>query len=142
MGRALDFGRAFYTTTSMEQAAKWAKTCVLRRDGEGEPIVSVYEVDEAALAKLSVKRFEGATAEWLKFVAQNRRGLEVTADYDIICGPVANDNTMPVLNLYFKGSYTEEDAIRRLLTQQLRDQFAFKSARSLGAINFKEAVRV
>lgn len=61
---------------------------------------------------------------------------------DVVTGPVANDNTMPVLNLYFKGAYTEEEALRRLLPQRLRDQYAFKSERSLACLKFVEAREV
>ena len=56
---------------------------------------------------------------------------------DVVWGPVANDNTMPVLNLYFKGAYTEDEALRRLLPQRLRDQFAFKTDRALSCLTFK-----
>ena len=50
--RALDFGRAFYMTSSLEQATKWAKTSTLRRE-EGVPMVSVFEIDESGLAALA-----------------------------------------------------------------------------------------
>ncbi|MBQ9043496.1 MAG: DUF3990 domain-containing protein, partial [Eggerthellaceae bacterium] len=53
------------------------------------------------------------TQEWLSFVGANRRGVE-TGEYDVVIGPVANDDTMPTLRLYFAGAYTEEEAIERL----------------------------
>ena len=139
--RALDFGQAFYLTSDREQAAKWAKTSVLRR-GEGGALVSVYEVDETRLGALRVLRFDGPTAEWLRFVSRNRNECIDDSASDVVCGPVANDNTMPVLNLYFKGAYTEDEALRRLLPQRLRDQFAFKTEDALACLSFKEAIRV
>lgn len=139
--RALDFGQAFYLTSDREQATKWAKTSVLRR-GEGGAIVSVYKVDEARLSALRVLRFDGPTADWLRFVSRNRNERIDDSDYDVVCGPVANDNTMPVLNLYFKGAYTEDEALRRLLPQRLRDQFAFKTEDALACLSFKEAIRI
>lgn len=54
--RALDFGRAFYLTSDIEQASRWARTSVLRRR-EGEPLVSVFEMDEARLEGLSLLKF-------------------------------------------------------------------------------------
>lgn len=133
--RAVDFGRAFYLTSDPEQAAKWARTTTLRR-GEGVPTVTCYEMSENVLATLKVLRFEGPTADWLKFVSRNRNeGLD-DSGMDVVVGPVANDNTMPVLNLYFKGAYTEEEALKRLLTQRLRDQFAFKTQSALAALTF------
>ena len=135
--RALDFGRAFYLTSDFEQAARWARTSVLRC-GDGRAIVSVYEFDETAASVLRMFRFEEPNAAWLKYVTRNRTGLADDGDYDIVAGPVANDNTMPVLNLYFKGAYSEEEALRRLLPQRLKDQFAIKSDAALACLAFIE----
>ena len=89
-----DFGKGFYTTTSREQAEKWAQ---IKKNREGNnknirAIVSVYEFDETLLSseRYYSMHFDGATAEWLNFVVGNRRG-EITHGYDIIMGPVAND---------------------------------------------------
>ena len=49
--RALDFGAGFYLTSDFEQAMRWAKTTVLRRE-EGVVAVSVFEVDEVAMERL------------------------------------------------------------------------------------------
>ena len=83
-------------------------------------------------------RFEEPNAAWLKYETRNRTGLADDTDYDIVAGPVANDNTMPVLNLYFKGAYSEEEALRRLLPQRLKDQFALKSDAALAFLSFLE----
>ena len=83
-------------------------------------------------------RFEEPNVAWLKYVTRNRTGLADDTDYDIVAGPVANDNTMPVLNLYFKGAYSEEEALRRLLPQRLKDQFAMKSDAALACLSFQE----
>ena len=135
--RALDFGQAFYLTSDFDQASRWAKTSVLRRK-EGRAIVSVYEFDESAASQLRTLNFPGPDAAWLKYVSQNRNGIIDTSDYDIVSGPVANDNTMPVLNLYFKGAYSEDEALRRLLPQRLRDQFAMKTDAALACLKFIE----
>ncbi|HIY83988.1 DUF3990 domain-containing protein [Rubneribacter sp.] len=47
--RYLDFGFGFYTTTNKEQAADFSKK-VVRRERSGTPIVSVYKVNESAIA--------------------------------------------------------------------------------------------
>ncbi len=135
LARALDFGQAFYLTTSCEQAEKWAKTTTLRR-GKGVPTISAFEADETSLSTLNVQRFDEPTSAWLQFVSRNRNLRIDDSDLDVVIGPVANDNTMPVLNLYFKGAYTEEEAVRRLLTQRLRDQYAFKTSRALDCLVF------
>lgn len=139
--RALDFGQAFYLTSDFEQAAKWARTSVLRR-GDGIASVSSFELDELRLTTLNVLRFDAPNVDWLRFVTRNRAEQIDDSGYDVVAGPVANDNTMPVLNLYFKGAYSEEEALKRLLPQRLRDQYAMKTEAALECISFKEARRV
>ena len=136
--RALDFGRAFYLTSDFEQAAKWARTSVLRR-GHGVATVSSFELDESILFGLNVLRFDEPNVEWLRFVTRNRAEQIDDSGCDAVIGPVANDNTMPVLNLYFKGAYSEEEALKRLLPQRLSDQYAMKTDSALGCLSFKEA---
>ena len=135
--RALDFGQAFYLTSDFDQAVRWAKTSVLRRK-EGRAIVSVYEFDESAASQLRILNFSGPDVAWLKYVSQNRNGIIDTVDYDIVSGPVADDNTMPVLNLYFKGAYSEDEALRRLLPQRLKDQFAMKTDAAIACLSYME----
>ena len=135
--RALDFGRAFYLTSDFEQAAKWSRTSVLRR-GDGVATVSSFELDESRLPTLQVLRFDAPNVEWLRFVTRNRAEQIDDSGFDVVVGPVANDNTMPVLNLYFKGAYSEEEALKRLLPQRLRDQYAMKTEDALACLSFKE----
>ena len=40
------------------------------------------------------------------------------------------------------GMYSEEEAIKRLLPQRLRDQYAFKTDRALDVLTFSEVVMV
>lgn len=137
--RALDFGAGFYLTSDYEQAAKWAGLTAKRRRS-GKPYVSVYRVDDVAYSKLHVMRYEKPDADWLRYISANRKNEFAGDDWDVVAGPVANDNTMPVLNLYMKGAYTEEEAIRRLLPQKLKDQYAFKTERSLACFVFQEVI--
>ena len=101
-------------------------------------MVSVYEFDEVVASALRMLRFDEPDAAWLQYVTRNRTGFADDADYDIVAGPVANDNTMPVLNLYFKGAYSEEEALRRLLPQRLKDQYALKTESALACLTFLE----
>lgn len=139
--RALDFGAGFYLTSSYEQAMKWAKT-VTRRRGNGQPIVNIYDLDEQRLATLHVLSFNTADGDWLDYVVKNRRGQAVVGDYDVVIGPVANDSTLPVIDDYMSGNYTKEEAVRRLLPQNLTDQYAFKSTEALAALTYKEGDNV
>ena len=101
-----DFGKGFYTTTSREQAEKWAQ---IKKNREGDDenvraVVSVFEFDEKLLdsAQYNTRHFSGATAEWLDFVVSNRKG-DASHDYDIIMGPVANDKLYATISLYETG---------------------------------------
>lgn len=136
--RRADFGSGFYLTSSFEQASRWAQL-VTKRRGNGTPSISVFEYDESDSPSLRILEFTGATVEWLAFVGANRRG-DYVEKYDLVIGPVANDNTMPTLRLYFAGVYSEEEAIKRLLPQKLRGQYAFKTKRALDELTYCEVV--
>ncbi len=139
--RALDFGAGFYTTTDFEQAKKWSiiKT---QRSGKGKPIVSVFEIAEKDINNLSVLKFDTANKDWLEFVSLNRKNGIIINDKDIIIGPVANDNTMPVITLYLRGDYNADEALKRLLPQKLKDQVVFKTEKSLSYLKFVEVVNI
>ena len=138
--RTLDFGAGFYTTSNEAQAIRWAKNQTLRR-GKGVPAISVYELDEKELRNLSVLRFKAADANWLNFVTANRKGVYTGKKYDIVIGPVANDNTMPVINDYMTGTINEETALILLKPQKMSDQYAFLTQKGLSALQFMEANR-
>lgn len=137
--RPLDFGKGFYTTTSLEQARKWAvRTSRIRKAGRS--CVSVYELSDSVLAELKVLRFEQPNKAWLKFVIDHRRGIEHDEPWDLIWGPVADDQTWSVIILYMDGFLTEEETIERLLPQKLKDQLTFKTEKALSYIRFVEAI--
>ena len=70
--RGLDFGAGFYLTTNELQAARFSDIVVNRRKN-GAPAVSIYEFDTRAAEKtLSILKFEGANADWLSFITNNR----------------------------------------------------------------------
>ncbi len=137
----LDFGSGFYMTSDYGQAAKWA-TIKTKRLETGCACVSVFEVSEEIWKTLKIQMFSGPNYEWLRFVNSNRHGIAVECDADVVIGPVANDNTMPVLNLFFSGAYTEDEALRRLLPQKLNNQFTFKTKHSIEALLFKEVMKL
>ena len=137
--RELDFGKGFYTTSDMEQAARWAWRTAKRR-GESNAFVTVYEVNEDELKNICLLSFDSPNVEWLNFVVKNRKGEYIAGNWDIISGPVADDQTAQVIDLYLEGAYDEEEAIRRFLTQRLKDQYAFKTDEALKLLIFKEVI--
>lgn len=137
--RELDFGKGFYTTSDLTQASNWAQRTAKRR-GSGQPVVSVYEIDDASFDLLKVLRFNRADVEWLRYVAANRRGIAASEDWDMVIGPVANDQTMPTIMLFLDGFYDEEETIKRLLPQNLKDQYTFKTAKAIALLRCMEVV--
>lgn len=139
--RDLDFGKGFYTTSDLDQATRWASRTA-KRLRQNQAFVSVYEIVEAEIETLNVLQFEKPDAEWLRFVVKNRQGQDTSSEWDIICGPVANDQTAPVIDLFLDGMYDEEEAIKRLLPQKLKDQFTFKTEKAIALLRFKEVIRL
>ena len=70
--RELDFGKGFYTTSDMEQAARWAWRTAKRR-GESNAFVTVYEVNEDELKNIRLLSFDSPNVEWLNLVVKNRK---------------------------------------------------------------------
>ncbi len=139
--RALDFGKGFYTTSDLEQAEKWAKRTAKRMKKE-TGYVSVYEVPDEEFNKLNILRFDSPDVEWLRYVVHHRKGNPEEEKRDVIIGPVANDQTSPVIDLFIDGMYDEEEAIRRLLPQKLKDQYTFKTEKAISLLHFTEVKRV
>ncbi|MCD7774153.1 MAG: DUF3990 domain-containing protein [Clostridiales bacterium] len=137
--RLLDFGTGFYLTTDYEQAKKWSLRTADRR-GFGIPSVSVFTVDEDELKKLNVLSFSEASTEWLDYISENRKTPFLKDAYDVVVGPVANDQAIRTINNFLNGYLTENMAIQLLLPQKLKDQYAFKTELSLNVLHFKEAV--
>jgi len=135
--RMLDFGPGFYTTTNREQAIRFAKSVVAKRGGS--PILNTYEFDEPGFDRCLVRRFDGPTAEWLDFVAANRTGKYAGVRYDLVFGPVANDNVYSTVLLYMRGFMSREATIAELRVHKLYDQLVFATPAAFGFLNFVES---
>ena len=83
---------------------------------------------------LKVKRFEGMNREWLDFVKENRVKGGVQHDYDVVIGPVANDNTMRTIMFYISGVYTAEMALEQLSFFKVNDQVSFHTTHALSCL--------
>ena len=112
--RTLDFGKGFYTTSDFEQAKNWAKRTTKIR-GTGAPLVSCFELEEDFLNTLKILKFSKPDLEWLDYVTVNRRNKNYYDDFDLVIGPVANDQTFPTILLYLDGYFDAESAIKQLL---------------------------
>lgn len=139
--RLLDFGAGFYLTSDFKQAKKWAIRTTKNR-GENKPLVSNFNVEENQMESLNILLFKKPDKDWLQYISANRTGKAKEEKYDIIIGPVANDQAIRTVNNYLKGYFSEDIAIQLLLPQKLKDQYTFKTERSLKILNFSEVIEI
>ncbi len=140
--RLLDFGAGFYMTSDLEQAKHWAERTTKFRES-GFPLVSVFDFSDEALNTLKMLAFPVANQEWLRYVVAKRtaRSLHLDSDYDLVMGPVANDQTYQTINLFLRGYITEEITLQLLLPQKLKNQYAFKTENALSCLRYSRAER-
>ena len=134
--RYLDFGYGFYTTTNKVQAISFADK-VYKRKNEGTKQVSIYEIDEEKVfAECSVLRFDSPNEAWLDFVAANRSGNYEGENFDVIYGPVANDDVYTTFTLYQSGALSKEQTLETLKIKKLYDQMVFTTEKALSFLKF------
>lgn len=134
--RFLDFGYGFYTTTNKDQAINFAEKVIQRRK-TGEKVVSVYEIDDnKAFTELDLLEFQDATEKWLDFVSANRSGQYSGKTYDLIYGPVANDDVYRTFTLYAEGLYTKRQTLEALKVKKLYNQLVLATEKALSHLNF------
>lgn len=142
-GRAnTDFGKGFYTTTDFDQAARWARIRRQRSAGK-DAVVSVFDINDDFLQHndISIMEYHGATEEWLNFVVANRHTAPLHS-YDIVLGPVANDNLYATISMYENGQLSVEAAIVQLKTHVLFNQVSFHTKQALSMLHFSESIMV
>ena len=137
-GTFLDFGTGFYTTTSYEQAERWARI-KMRRENKQVGYVAAYDFNyEAAQEDTIIRKFDAADMEWLLFVVNNRRGLPFSEPTDMHIGPVADDNVYQSIRFFETGIYDAEETVKRLKTEVLKDQWTFHTEKILSYCKFIE----
>ena len=140
-----DFGKGFYTTTDIEQAKRWTKIKKERIEEERNEknlkrYINIYEYTENK--QLKILNFLEATGEWLDFVYKNRKTKKLLHDYDIVKGPVADDNLFATLRLYERNYTSKEDTIRALKTYKLVNQISFHTPKAIDTIKYIETKEV
>ena len=130
-----DFGRGFYLTVLKEQAEKMARR-VARLYG-GLPVVNAFEIDDEFrhISDLSIKDFGTKTSEeWARFVMNNRNHIyrdyynpECNFDnkYDIVIGPIANDDMAVLFRQYENGLISFENMAKGLIYKETTNQYSF-----------------
>jgi len=135
----LDFGKGFYLTSSRAQAREWAIRRA-KRSQDGIAILNQYELQQTiSVLPLRIKRFETADEEWLDYVVANRNEVYIGNVYDIVIGPVADDSVLRTIMFYMEGIYTKQEALRRLKTEKLCDQYLFATLEAVSLLHFIKA---
>ena len=126
VGYTKDFGYGFYCTYLERQAKRWA---ISKRNPH---IVCVYEYEPDN--KLKVKRFPEMSDEWLDFVAACRHGEP--HDYDIVEGPMADDEVWDYVEDFISGRITREAFWVQAKFKHPTHQIIFCNDKALASLTF------
>lgn len=132
-----DFGTGFYTTTDLEQARRFVKIKCFR-SGKCAGVVSYFDVPDDFLQNhlLNTLSFDRADESWVHFVEANRRQVDYQHNYDIVYGPVADDQVYASFALYESELIDFAELLNRLKVRKLTDQVLFHTERSLTVLNY------
>lgn len=139
-----DFGQGFYLTVLQEQAEKMAER-VARIYG-GSPVLNVYEIEDdfTKTAGLNIKDFGTETSEeWARFVRNNRcksftdfSDPECNFDnkYDIVIGPIADDDMALLFRQYENGVITFETMLKGMIYKTTSNQYSFHTLKAISLL--------
>lgn len=139
-----DFGRGFYLTDIPEQAERMAER-VARIYG-GEPVLNIYEIEDSFFnsSSLRIKNFGEETSEdWARFVMNNRnRGFENYSDplcnfdskYDIVIGPVADDNMAMLFRQYEEKVIDFDTLLKGMIYKKTSSQYSFHTPAAISLL--------
>jgi hypothetical protein len=137
-----DFGKGFYLTTLAEQAARMAKRTV--RLYGGHPNVSTFEFDANEAESLKMLMFTAVSQDWAQFVINNRlRSFRDFTNplsnhdnkYDIVFGPVANDDLALLFRQFSDGIIDLDTLSHGLESKQLNNQFSFHTPAGIALLH-------
>lgn len=136
-----DFGKGFYLTDIEEQAEKMAVR-VTKIYG-GFPIVNIFEIEDdfRELSDIKIKDFGAhTTEEWAKFVMNNRnRAFEDEKNvlcnkdnkYDIVIGPVADDNMALLFRQYENEIIDFDTLLKGMIYKKTTSQYSFHTEKGI-----------
>lgn len=139
-----DFGQGFYLTVLKEQAEKMANR-VARIYG-GTPILNIYMIDDSfrQIDDLNIKDFGTETSEeWARFVRNNRNRKFVNFSdaecnfgnkYDIVIGPIADDNMALLFRQYENGVITFQNMLNGIIYKKTSNQYSFHTNKAISLL--------
>ena len=123
-----DFGKGFYLSDDINQAWNFAKYKADKpKSRTKEAVVTEFEFDDSHLydGSLRVIRFDGYSLEWVSFIKANRQVRN--NDYDIVIGPIANDDVRTQFVKHMLGEITEIELMENLKWKRCTYQYCFIS---------------
>jgi hypothetical protein len=120
-------------------------TRVVRLYG-GEKVVSSFDFDSEAAAGLSVREFSKPSTEWARFVMNNRdHGFSdfgspecnFDSKYDIVIGPVANDDMALMFRQYAENLITLDTLAKDIEFRDLTNQYSFHTEKAVSTLEFR-----
>ena len=133
-----DFGKGFYTTLLEIQAREWAYRLSLRTKNK---FYYVYRFVFQENDLLKIRRFDTLNKEWLEFIKLNRSKGGIQHDYDVVIGPVADDDTMETIQLYIAGILTSDEAVDGLRYNKVNNQVSFHTEKALQSLKLVGRVK-
>lgn len=139
-----DFGKGFYTTEIIEQAQKMAKR-VARIYG-GNPVVNMYEIADDFMKnkEMDILNLGRIPSErWAVFIMNNRSkafadfgSMDCNFDckYDIVFGPVADDDMTMLFRQYQNNLVSLQTLISGMTFRETTSQYSFHTERAVALL--------
>ena len=133
-----DFGTGFYVTTILEQARDRAVDIATRKGGE--PVVTIFDFNDEKLSEISCKEFDNVSEDWAYMVINNRdkdykdfnNSLSNHYNkYDVVYGPVANDDVLGSIALFINGRYNIGEVVKRFECKKYNNQYSFHTEKAV-----------
>lgn len=144
-----DFGRGFYLTDIRTQAEQMAERTA--RIYGGNPVVNAFEIqnDFRQLPSLKIKDFgEQTTEDWARFVMNNRNPnfsdiqnelCNKDNKYDIVIGPVADDNMAVLFRQYENELIDFQTLLKGMIYKKTSSQYSFHTQEAVSLLTKAEA---
>ena len=136
-----DFGKGFYLTDIKEKAGNMAER--VSKIYGGSPVVNTFEIQDDCrkIDDIRVKDFGlETTEEWAKFVMNNRnRSFTNVKDtlcnkdnkFDIVIGPVADDNMALLFRQYENEIIDFETLLKGMIYKKTSSQYSFHTEKGI-----------
>ena len=80
---------------------------------------------------LNVKRFDTLSEEWLEFIKENRSKGGLQHKYDVVIGPVADDNMALLFRQYENEIIDFETLLKGMVYKKTSSQYSFHTEKSI-----------